>query len=525
MGKKILWILLGCLMVVVLVSVTYQAVASDKKRHEPKGSVIIAASDLATQPVDPHYTTCSQDEQTFRPRTVCGRIRTLDPRNGKWINGLITSWKVDSDGLTWTLDIRKGVKFHSGNEVTAHDYEYSWKKVQTKGRAIEMQITVNNNYFENLWAVDDYTLKVKTNKPSAPFPVGSPAMMHLVDSKYIEKVGDEEFKKNPSTCGFYKFAGQKYGEYIKLEASDEWYYMEPHRPYTKYLKYIQVPELASRMAMLKTGEVDIATDLIGPAIPEAKAAPGIRTASAKEIDMIEIILTDFLFPKEPSPMHDKRIRQALAYAINRKAIAKKLYFGEAGPQKIPSASTWQFGSDATIPGYPYNPEKAKALLREAGYAKGFEVKLIARPQHMEVGMAVQGFWKRIGLDAKLEQIEVGIFQRGAVSKTLRGNLFTTVPTMLDIAGVYKWFYIPKASWGWNSDPEMFKRHADVMATFDNDEREKKMKEMVRYAWENLPSRIPVIARNGVYGLGPRVKEFVPGIYNWWRAPEWLVMKD
>jgi peptide/nickel transport system substrate-binding protein len=344
--------------------------------------------------------------------------------------------------------------------------------------------------------------------------------------KYIEKVGDEEFKKHPSTIGLYEFVDQKYGEYIKLEATKQYYeHLAPGRPYTKSLTYLQVPEIGTRMALLKAGQADIMIEVLGPTIPEAKNSPGIQTVSAREIDVTEIIVSDYYYPDEPSPILDKRVRQALAYAINKEAIAQKLYFGEAVPQKIPTVATWEFGADPEIPGYPYDVEKAKALLKEAGYADGFKYKLVARPQHMQIATAVAGFWEAIGLDIDLSQIEVGVYQNQVTTKSLRGSWVTMVPTSGEAAFWHTIIYKKGVTWSWNSSDEIDAMIDNASKAFDLKEREKLTKETCWKVHEELPSRIPIIARNGVYAIGPRVKQFVPGFYNWWIRPEWLVMKD
>lgn len=489
-----------------------------------KGSAVIAVPDLGKQPTDPHFE--SGIGEWPLQQSLNSQMIYLDPE-GKLKPGLALSWEVGPDQLTWTFRLRKA-KFHSGNPVTAHDWVYSFNKVVKDERCGPGRASPIREIYERVWAEDDYTLKVKTKKPystmiSVQSIGGVNILPMVVDSKYIEKVGDAAFKEKPSLTGPYKLVKNVIGEYVTLEAfEDHW-----QVPFTKNLKFVIVPEATTRLLMLKTREVDVITHVAGPAIPEAKAIPGGRTVSAQEVEIMEVVLADYYNKDESSPFHDKRVRQALAYSIDREAICKKLYYGEAVPQIVPSSVPWMVGGDPTIKGYPYDPERAKKLLSEAGHPKGFDISITTVPARAEASMAVAGYWKAIGLNVTLKEIEMGTLLREAPAKKIKGTFLTAVPTMPPDVGIrFSDYYLrPGQMWGFCQDPTTNNKVAEMIGTMDQDKRIKQMKELSRHMREELPSRLPVIVRNAVYGIGPKVEEFVPGRTSAWCYMHLLKMKE
>lgn len=501
-------------------------VSAAEEKITPKGSAVVAFANLGALPIDPSYFIGSPEFPLVA--ALNSFLLYLNPKDARPEPSHADSWELAADQRTWTFHLTRDAKFHSGNPVTAHDYAYTYKKMAIEKRTTPAKLGALNAFYEKIWAEDDYTLKVRLKKPLATFlsEQGQSASSHLVppvlDSKYMEKVGGDEFKKHPSLSGPYKVIKSVIGDYVEMEAFEDAY---PRVPYTKKLKYIIVPEAMTRLAMVKTGQADVMTDVLGPVIPQAKATKGVRTVSAKEVDIIELIISDYWYQDEPSPLLDKRVRHALAYAINRQAIVDKLYYGEGSPQTILSATPSEFGADSTIKGYPYNPEKAKALLKEAGYKDGFSMKLTARPWHMDAATAISGFWADIGVKVDLREIEPGAYLRQATEKKLRGTWVTTVPTVpADLAIWYAIFYQETSTWSWNRDPFVNKKMAEMLSTMDPAEREKKMKFLSRYLTEELGSRIPVLVRNAVFAIGSNVENFEPGKGSYWYYPDLLKMK-
>ncbi|MDD5038703.1 MAG: ABC transporter substrate-binding protein [Dehalococcoidales bacterium] len=537
MKSRIVWMLMGGLIAVVLVIVSCKAATPEETQETttgPTGSAIVAVAQLGAQPIDPDYVVGSPEYTSSMPRILLGNLLYTDPVSGALTPGMATSWEVAPDLVTWTFHIREGVTFPlTGNTVTAHDWEYSWKKIQA-GQCTPAMKTREETTFSNVWAEDDYTLKVKLNYQNAILASNSSQLGILgvrppVDSKYCEEVGYEAYKDKPSNIGYYKFKEQKLSEYTILEAFDDKFtYAQPWGPLQASVKEINlqiVPESTTRLALLKTGKVDIMTEVLGAAIPEVKTLPDIKVYTSKGLDIIELIVSDYLFQDEPSAMLDKRCRQAAAYAIDRNAIAQKLYYGAAVEQKMPDVFSWLPFADTTIVGYPYNPEKAKALLKEAGYPDGFSTVITARPQHMDIAQAVAQYWEAIGIDVDLRPIEAAVYLREATEKKLRGTFVTTVPVRLEPVTVFNEYYRPGGTWAFSTNTELLAKIDDCLATPDVNTRMEKNKALCRWVTEELPSRIPLIERQLVYACGPRVTQFVPGLVSYWAHPELLKIKD
>lgn len=489
----------------------------------PKGSAIVALSMLGAQPTVPSYLTGSPEYPMIY--AMNSQLCYSDPITAKITPNLAESWKMESDLLTWTFTLRKGLKFHSGNPITANDYVVAYQRYKD-GKGNPASISTTLGLFASVTAVNDYTFQAKTTSPFATMIInqaqGGPRQVpYPVDSKYLQQVGEDEFLKHPSLSGPFKFVDQVKGDYTKLEGFADAY--QP--PYTQYLTYKIVPEATTRLALLKTGEADVMTDVSGPTIPEAKAAQGLRVVSSPEADVLDIIISDYLFPNEPSPLLDKRVRQALAYAIDRKTMISKLYFGEGTEVACPSVTPWHLGYNPNIKGYSYDPVKAKALLKDAGYPNGFSYTLTARPIHMEAATAVAGYWRDLGLDIKLVSIDPAVYLTEATAKKLRGSWITTVPTIpADFAIHLQEYYQKDQMWAWCQSDTYTAKVQDVLATMDEAQRIEKMKALSLQISEELPSRLPLIARNCVYAIGPKVAELIPGKVSYWCYPQLLKMK-
>jgi len=195
------------------------------------------------------------------------------------------------------------------------------------------------------------------------FIPGDVTIGFVVPKKYIEKVGDEEYRKNPVGCGPYKFVEFKPGQVLVAEAFKDYWRKEPN---IKRLEFDIVPEPATRYAMLKRGEVDVATLMITELYDKVKADPTLRTAEPVASTVWSVYMGGQFDPK--SPWADPRVRKAASLAIDRELIAK-LYQpgapveGNFGPKTD--------SNNVSFPPDPHDPAAAKKLLAEAGYPNGF----------------------------------------------------------------------------------------------------------------------------------------------------------
>src|SRR5215475_15507075 len=277
---------------------------------------------------------------------------------------LAESFTQSKDGLTYEFVIRKGVKFHNGEPVTAADVKFSFDRYKGAGakllkeRVREIQI------------VDPGRVRFVLKEPWPDFMTfyGTSATGSgwVVPKAYVEKVGDDGFKKAPIGAGPYKFVSFNPGVELVMEAYEGYW---RKTPIIKRLVLRSMPEETTRAAALKKGEVDIAYLLTGPVAEDIQRTPGFKLVAPKESQgTFWLDLPDQWDPK--SPWHDIRVRQAASLAIDRQALnqAETLGFSKPTGSLIPRALEFSrvFEPD------PFDPAKAKKLLAEAGYPSGFD---------------------------------------------------------------------------------------------------------------------------------------------------------
>ena len=292
--------------------------------------------------------------------------------NGNLAPGVADSWSLD--GNTWTFKIHKGIKFHNGDPLTAADVKFSidrfsdmtlstnpWSRYLSKGyNQVETKV------------VDDYTFQFVQDHPE-PSQIIIFAWVRILPKNYYEKVGMDEFRKNPIGSGPWKFKELISKTSITLEANTD-YWIPDEIPAFQYYKELLVPELATRIAMLKTGEVDMISAIDRNRIDGLKNA-GFTAFKIGVPGTCSLALQGSWLPNS-GPISDIRVRQALSYAINRQELCDTLFAGYAVPggqfYMYPGAYGW---SDA-LKADPYDPAKAKALLEEAGYPNKFKDPVI-----------------------------------------------------------------------------------------------------------------------------------------------------
>ena len=236
----------------------------------------------------------------------------------------------------------------------------------------------------------------------------------VVPKKYVEHVGDDGFKKHPIGLGPYKFVSHTPGIELVMEAFEGYWRKVPH---VKRLVFKSVPESATRMAMLKRGEVDVAYLLDAPLAEEVKRDPKLKLAFSGGIGIFFLDYFDQWDPK--SPWHDKRVRLAANYAIDRAALSEAETLGASPPTGDIVPRTFEFA--LPIEPYPYDPAKAKQLLAEAGYPNGFDAgELHQIPPYFSMGEAIINYLGAVGIKLKLRPMERAAFFSAWQTKQLRG---------------------------------------------------------------------------------------------------------
>jgi peptide/nickel transport system substrate-binding protein len=276
---------------------------------------------------------------------------------------LATSWKPVND-TTWEFKLRKGVRFHNGEVMTAEDVKYSFDRVlDPKKKSPQVG---NIRAIKEVRIVDPETVWIITDKP---FPLLLERMVFfpIVPRKHIEKVGEEAFGvSQPVGTGPWKFVEWKRDQHIRLEAFDQHW---RGKPAFKHLVIRSIPEVSTQVAELKTGGVDLIRNVSADIVPELKTHAQTYVTSAP------ILRTHYMALDMRHPPFDKKLaRQAANYAIDKEAIIQKLMAG-LGKVVATTVHPAAFGHDPSVTPYPYDPKKAKELLAQAGYPNGVDITL------------------------------------------------------------------------------------------------------------------------------------------------------
>ena len=279
---------------------------------------------------------------------------------------LATSWKALND-TTWEFKLRRGVKFHDGSTMTAEDVKYSFDRVLEPGKEKKKSPQYGNvRAIKEVKIVDADTIHIITDKP---FPLLLERLVYfgIVPKKHVEKVGEEAFGSTATSgTGPWKLVEWKRDQYIRLEAFDQHW---RGKPAFKYLVFRAIPEVATQVAELKTGGVDIIRNVSADLMPDIKNNPTTRI-STTPILRVHYISLDM----RSAPFDKKAARQAANYAIDKQAMLQKMMAG-LGKQVATVVQPAAFGFDASVPVYPYDPKKAKELLAQAGYPNGVDITM------------------------------------------------------------------------------------------------------------------------------------------------------
>ena len=289
---------------------------------------------------------------------------------------LATSWE-QLDDTSWRFHLRPGVTFHNGEPFNAEAVRYSIQRLLDPNA-----VRFNTDYkdFGQVDVEDDSTVVIHTNNPDPNF-LPKMASLQMVPPGYTASVSEEEFSAHPVGTGPYKFVSWTLGQQLVLEANDDYW---AGRPSVDRLVFRPIPEASTRLAELQAGTVDIITGLNYDAIPLLERDPNLR-AEANTGRRTVIMHMDLL--NGAKPLQDVRVRQAMAYAIDRQLLIDTVLNGFG----TPLATIFRpdmFGYTADFQPYPFDPEKAKALLAEAGYPDGFDIRFMTSDGIVNKGVEV-----------------------------------------------------------------------------------------------------------------------------------------
>jgi len=409
---------------------------------------------------------------------------------------LAESWTVSPDGLVYEFVLRAGVRFQNGDPVTAEDVKFSLERY--RGAA-------SKAFKERVTAVETPSPTRVRFRMKEPWPdfltfySSATGAGWIVPRKYIEKVGDDGFKKAPVGAGPYRFVSFTPGVELVLEAVDH-YWRKP--PQVKRLVFKTIPDPSTRFAALRRGEIDITYWMTASLGEELRRTPGLTLKPSLANNTYWVYFVDQWDPK--SPWHDRRVRLAANYAIDRQAInqAETLGFSRMNYSLIPSHFEyfWQ------PPPIPFDRTRARQLLAEAGYPNGFDAgDFTCDAVHVGIGEPVANDLQAAGFRLKLRPLERASYNKGQVEKTFRhlvlsaSAAFGNAPTRLEA------FVAAGGAYVYGSYPDIDGLFREQATELDRKRREATLHRIQQLVYDKAMFA-PIWQLAAMGGYGPRVEE-------------------
>jgi len=406
---------------------------------------------------------------------------------------LAESYSFSPDRKVYEFKLRKGVKFHNGDTMTAEDVIFSfWRYRAAESKNIHERT-------EKVEAVNPYLVRINFKEPFPDFLdyllPGATTMAWVVPKKYVEKVGEAGYRKSPIGCGPYKFVEFVPGVRLVAEAFEDYWRKVP---LIKRIEFHMVMEPATRLAMVKRGEVDIATLMQGVFYEDVKRDPKLRLLSPMSPTQWVLYIASQWDPK--SPWSDARVRKAASLAIDRKSLADI-----HAPGCEPIGMTGLKGDPFLIefPPDPYDPELARKLLAEAGYPKGFHGGKFYPYEggYWPYGEQVATYWKAVGISLDVVLLDRPAWFANRDGGKMKGGLFID-PSPAPTVGGRLGYLFGRTSYG---------NYPDIQALWDKYQREivpEARKDLIGQIQKLIHERImwiPLTTTNSPAAVGPRVK--------------------
>jgi len=338
--------------------------------------------------------------------------------DGKTLNpGLATGYQVSDDALTFTLTLRQGTKFSDGSPITAEDVKWTLDRARNPKNGI-WNFTLESIDSIEIKAPDTVVLHLKHADPTlaAALATFNTAIMPQKPFEATPGASDEEkakaFAEHPIGSGPFMFDSWQRGTQMVLKRNPNYWQMGEDGkplPYLDEIDFPVIPDDATRILKLQAGEVDGAELIPYARVPDLKNDPNIdmQLYPSTKVEFITMNVRPTLKDGSANPLADERVRQALNYAVDKNALIKIVTFGVGSPTVSYMSSATPLVYD-NGPAYAYDPEKAKALLKEAGIAPGTTLTTMAlagSADENSIVSTLQQMWAQVGITLKIDQLD------------------------------------------------------------------------------------------------------------------------
>ncbi|MBM3512097.1 MAG: hypothetical protein FJX59_00100 [Alphaproteobacteria bacterium] len=462
----------------------------------------LGSGGLPPQKGNPYFTTATTTYIFFA--AMFDALTTIDDQ-GEVQPWLATEWTTLEPNL-WRFKLRPGVTFSNGEPCDAAAVKATFDFLldpNLTGQSVAQDV----EFVKTARVVDPLTVEIETKAPNIFLPRYL-AGMYIVPREHFAKVGLEGFSSSPIGSGPFKVDRWEPAKVAFSAFRDSW-----RAPKIDWLEILALPEATARMQALETGQVDVAINVNPDDLERLKAA-GIRFHHRTPNRMWVIALDNI---RDDSPFKDPRVRQALNYATNRQAIADTLLGGLTEIASQPATKV-AVGYDSSLAPYPYDPDKARALLKEAGREKGFSFLMeIAAGQLANDGAIAQAIARDLAAVGISMEVQAINFPQ-AISRMSQGGWkghalqtdFSVAPP-LDFLRA-----LARHSCGWSGpwfcDPAIEPKIVEARATFDAGRRTQLSQEINRH-YRDVASSLFLFPVVTIDGLSPRVTGWTPWIDN------------
>lgn len=462
----------------------------------PAGTLVVGLA-AESEAMDPYFVYQTAGQSIMR--AIFDNLLERD-YEGNVIPGLAQSWRI-VDERTLEFRLRRGVKFHNGEDFNANSVKFSIERVlnpelRAGGRAQYASI-------DSVVILDPYTVRLVLKRPDATLiqPLTTLAML---PPNYLKQVGDVGFGRAPVGTGPFRFVEWVRDDHTTVEANESyWSGGFKGRPLMKRVIFRPIPEVATRIAELRTGRVHIIQDVPADLARDVTAA-GFKVAEMEAGGHFGI----WLVADAGGPLADRRVRQALNYGVNVEAIIASLLQGRGRRVASPLAPG-QMGYDPSLRPYPYDVSRARALLTEAGHPNGFEVTLDACTcDRLDLTQAVAGELARIGVRARIRSFEISIFNNNWIRHTTGDMIAARLGGAGDPATLLAFWVRTKGLLTRYSNPEADALIDQGASTLDVNRRTEIYKRLARVLNEDPPA-IFLWSSTYLYGVSPRVEGWKP----------------
>lgn len=373
---------------------------------EPKyGGVLVFGRGSDATKLDPAQVT--DGESLIVTQQIYDTLVTYKKENTDVMPALAESWETSEDGTIWTFHLRKDVKFHDGTDFNAEAVVFNFERWMYEDHPYHQGEFVYWGYMfggypgvvKKVEALDDYTVRFTLSEPQAPFLQNLAMPVFAIASPTAVKKWGADYSNHPVGTGPFKFVSWERDTQIVVERNDDYW---DGKPYLDRIVFRVIPDNSARLLELQAGSIDMMDGLNPSDAPFVEKDKNLQLI-LRPANTIGYVAMNM----DKKPFDDVRVRRAINHAINKEAIVEAFFSGLGEPAKNPIPPTmWSYNDD--IPGYEYNPKKARQLLKEAGYPNGFETELWAMPnprpyfpEPRKIAEAIQADLADIGIKAKI----------------------------------------------------------------------------------------------------------------------------